>query len=317
MASRNATLGLRLNISVRIVSLLSSATEIVHLLGLQESLVGISHECDFPPGVLDRPRVSRVRFDLTGLDSAGIDAAVRGAMEHSGSVYEIDAERLRELQPDLVLTQAVCEVCAVPTGSVREVVDILPDPPRVVSLDAHTIAGILSTIQQVADAAGEPARGEAAVRGLTTRLRRVAEAVAGRLRSRVLMLEWLDPPFLPGHWVPEMVEAAGGLCLAGVAGHRSREADWEELTGHDPDVLLVEPCGYDLAQALADGRRSLDRLSAIAPRAAEEGQAWALDSALFSRSGPRIVAGVEALAALLHPDLFPNCWTDGVAARLL
>ena len=301
---------------MRIVSLLSSATEIVHLLGLQDRLVGISHECDFPPESLDRPRVSRVRFDPAGLDSAGIDAAVRGAMERFGSVYEIDADLLRALEPDLVLTQAVCEVCAVPTGSVREVVDALPDPPLVVSLDAHTIAGILQTIRQVADAAGEPARGEEAVGKLGARLRRVDEAIAGRPRPRVLLLEWLDPPFLPGHWVPEMVAAAGGLCLVGEAGRRSLETDWDTLAGRDPDVLLVEPCGYDLPRALEDGGRFRERLRTVAPRALEQGAAWALDSALFSRSGPRVVAGVEALAAVFHPDLFPNSWTRGVAARL-
>jgi iron complex transport system substrate-binding protein len=300
---------------VRIVSLLSSATEIVHLLGLEDALVGISHECDYPPEALHLPRVSRTRFDHRGMESAAIDAAVREAMERHGGVYEIDVEALRTLRPDLVLTQAVCEVCAVPTGSVREAVADLTDPPRIVSLDAHTLEGILASILQVAEAAGEPSRGRAAVASLDERLRRVREGVSGRPRPRVLLLEWLEPPFLPGHWVPEMVEQAGGECLLGTAGQRSLEAGWEELSGLDPDVLLVEPCGYDRERARSDAERHRPRLSAIAPAAVGGGSAWALDSAFFSRSGPRVVRGVEVLAALLHPEVFRNIPTDPVAVR--
>jgi iron complex transport system substrate-binding protein len=299
---------------MRIVSMLSSATEIVYALGLGDQLVAISHECDYPPEGLHLPRVSRPRFDPAGLSSGEIDAAVRRSMEEHGSVYEVDAERLRELRPELVLTQAVCEVCAVPTGSVLDAVGALEDPPRVVSLDAHSLDGILETIGQVAEAAGIPERGAEVVAALRARLDAVAGRVAGRERPKVLMLEWLDPPFATGHWVPEMVELAGGLDALGAPRSRSREVAWEELPV-DADVLIVEPCGYDLATARVDAEFHRDRLARVAGRAIAEGRAWLLHSAFFSRSGPRVVEGVETLAAVLHPDAFPDAALEGRAAH--
>jgi iron complex transport system substrate-binding protein len=272
---------------MRIASMLSSATEIVYALGLQDRLVGISHECDYPPEALRLPRLSRSRFDPTGLTSGEIDAEVRRCMLEHGSVYEVDVDALREARPDVILTQAVCEVCAVPTGSVDAAVAALPWQPAVVSLDAHTLDGILATLRQVADAAGESARGEEAVARLRGRVDRVGEAVAGRPRPRVLALEWLDPPFAPGHWVPEMVALAGGDNLVGEAGAHSREIPWRRAEGLDPDRLLLVPCGY-----------AMD----LASPAIDAGRAAVGDSAYFSRSGPRVVDGIEALAAWLHPD---------------
>jgi iron complex transport system substrate-binding protein len=289
---------------MRILSLLSSATEIVHALGLEDRLVGISHECDFPPEALTLPRASRPRFDPAGLSSGEIDAAVRRAMEEHGSVYEVDGPVLARLRPDVVLTQAVCEVCAVPTGSVLQAVQRLDAPPRVVSLDAHTLEQILASVQEVAEAAGEPALGARTAARLGERLHAVSAGVAGLSRPRVLMLEWLDPPFAPGHWVPEMVDAAGGELLLGEPGLRSEQVAWERVGSLDPDVLLVEPCGYDLEAARRDADAHRDRLHAVAPRALESGRAWLLHSSFFSRSGPRVVEGVEALAAVLHPEHF-------------
>jgi iron complex transport system substrate-binding protein len=287
---------------LRIASLLSSATEIVYALGLQDHLVAISHECDWPPQALHLPRLSRSRFNPAGLTSGEIDAEVRRCMVEYGSVYEIHTDALRDVRPDIILTQAVCEVCAVPTGSVHDAVAELSFHPEVVSLDAHTVAGIFATMRQVADAAGQSALGTAAVDRLTARLDHVAEAVAHRPRPRVLALEWLEPPFAPGHWIPEMVTMAGGDNLLGKAGGRSVEVPWERVDGSDPDHLLLLPCGYDLAAARADADRSRERLYAAAPRALREGRATLGHSAYFSRSGPRIVEGTEALAAWLHPD---------------
>ena len=287
----------------RIVSLLASGTEIVDTLGLGDRLVGISHECDFPPALLDRPRVSRPRFDPEGLDSGAIDRAVRQAMAEHGSVYHVDAERLAELRPSLVLTQAVCEVCAVPTPGVRETVRRLGLEAEVLSLDAHTLADILTTIRQVAGAAGDPERGEAVAHALAERLDRVRSAVADASRPRVLAIEWLDPPFTPGHWVPEMIEAAGGECLAGEAGERSEETTWEALDGLDPDVLLIMPCGYGVDASVRDADAHAKQLAGVGGRAVAEGRAWVVDgSSYFNRSGPRAVDGVEILAGLLHPD---------------
>jgi iron complex transport system substrate-binding protein len=288
---------------MRIVSMLSSATEILYELGLGDRLVGISHECDYPPEALSLPRTSRSRFDPTGLKSGEIDAAVRRSMEEHGSVYEVDVEALSRLRADLVLTQAVCEVCAVPTGSVIEATSGMTSPPEIASLDAHTLEGIIGSVQQVADAAGQSGRGRRVTEAMRGRLDAVRQRVAGRERPRVLFLEWLDPPFSPGHWVPEMVEIAGGDLLLGVAGERSEQVDWEVLAGLDPDVLLVEPCGYDLAQARQDSDTHRAHLLATAGRATASGRAWLLHSSFFSRSGPRVIAGVEALAMVLHPGL--------------
>ena len=295
---------------MRIASLLSSATEIVYELGLDDRLVAISHECDWPPEALSLPRLSRVRFDPAGLTSGEIDAEVRRCMLEYGSVYEIDARALAHAKPDLVLTQAVCEVCAVPTASVHDAVRGLAVAPHVLSLDAHTLGEIIDSVAQVGAAAGEREAGERTAAELRARVDRVRQAVAGRPRPRVLALEWLDPPFAPGHWIPEMIEIAGGDNLAGTAGGRSMEIPWTDVEGLDPDRLLLAPCGYGLDQARDDAARARDRLHAIAPRAIAERRAALGHSAWFSRSGPRVVAGIEALAAWLHPDAFPGVDAD-------
>lgn len=288
---------------MRIVSLLASATEIVCELGLEDSLVGISHECDHPERVLDRPRVSRPRFDPEQLSSREIDQAVRQSMAEHGSVYAVDRERLASLEPDLILTQGVCEVCAVPTPGVWEAVEELDLDTRVLSLDAHDLEGILETVLEVGEAAGSGERAEALVAGYRRRLDRVRRSVADSGRPRVLAIEWLDPPFEPGHWVPEMVEIAGGENLAGEADARSTRVEWNDLTGLDPDVLVVMPCGYGLEESRQEADACADRLAEAAPRAIEEGRAWVVDaSSYFNRSGPRVVDGVEILAALLHPE---------------
>lgn len=291
---------------MRIVSMLSSATEIVYALGLQDHLVAISHECDYPPASQGLPRASRSRFDPAGLTSGEIDAEVRRCMQEWGSVYEVDARLLRSLDPDVVLTQAVCEVCAVPTGSVHEAVADLPTRPEVVSLDAHSLEEIFGTVQQVADVMNVPERGHDVVGRLRQRIAAAGERVASRERVRTLALEWLDPPFAPGHWVPEIIEHAGGESLLGSAGSHSAEVPWEQLAALDPDCLLLLPCGWDLAQARADADRARERLHKIAGRAMQTGNAWIGHGSYFSRSGPRVVDGIEALAHVLHPGAFPD-----------
>jgi iron complex transport system substrate-binding protein len=297
---------------MRIASLLASGTEIVWALGLGDDIVAISHECDYPLEVLDRPRVTRPRFDPTGLSSGEVDAAVREAMAASGAVYLIDGDELNRLNPELLLTQAVCDVCAVPTADAAAVVKELRDEPAVLSLDAHTIDGILETISQVGKATGVPERAEQFMVQLAVRLDRVREQVADIPRPTVLGIEWLDPPFIPGHWVPEMIEIAGGSNLMGLTGQRSVQVGWSELGGLDPDVLLIIPCGYDLDAARNDAHRYADRLREVAPRAISEGRAFVVDaSSYFNRSGPRVVDGVEILAALLNPDRFPDVHLEG------
>ena len=300
---------------MRIASLLASGTEIAWALGLGDQIVAISHECDYPPEALDRPRVTRPRFDPAGLDSRAVDDAVREAMASAGSVYQIDEEAIGRVQPDIVLTQAVCDVCAVPASDAQQAVASLGTDVNVLSLDAHTIDGIFETIVQVGAAVDAAAEAERHVGRLRARLDRVRELLSDLQRPTVLGIEWLDPPFVPGHWVPEMVEIAGGVNLRGTTGERSQQTTWKHLADLDPDALLVMPCGYNLGVARADADRYADELAGIAPRAITEGHAFVVDaSSYFNRSGPRVVDGVEILAALLHPECFPEIELTGRAA---
>jgi iron complex transport system substrate-binding protein len=300
---------------MRIVSLLASGTEIAFALGLGDGVVGISHECDYPPEALDRPRVSRPRFDLVGRSSAEIDAAVRQAREAYGSVYELDADLLGRLEPDLVLAQAVCEVCAVPTSLAAEAARVLEPAPQILSLDAHSLDGVLRSVYEVGEAAGASTRARALVDRAHERLATVRKAVAGRPPVSVLAIEWLAPPFLPGHWTPEMIETAGGRLLGGVkAGEPSRQVTWADLESLDPDMVIVMPCGFDLATSRRDADDHAEALQRAAPKAAATGQIRIVDgSAYFNRSGPRAVDGVEILGALLHPECFPGVDLTGRA----
>jgi iron complex transport system substrate-binding protein len=287
----------------RIASFLASGTEIAVALGLQDSVVGISHECDWPPDVLDRPRLSRPRFDPAGLSSGEIDRELRHALAEHGSVYVVDEDLLARLEPDVVLTQAVCDVCAVPTPGVRDLVARRGLAADVVSLDAHTVHDILDSIVQVGAATGAEGQAADVVAALAARIEHVRRAVRGSEPRRVLAVEWLDPPFAPGHWVPEMIGIAGGENLVGTAGAHSAELTWAALEGLDPDVLVIMPCGYGLEAARRDADAVADRLQRVAPRAIAAGRAFVVDgSSYFNRSGPRFVTGIEILAGLLHPD---------------
>jgi iron complex transport system substrate-binding protein len=288
---------------MRIASLLASATEMVCALGLADRLVAISHECDYPPDVTQKPRVSRARFDPATLDSAGIDRAVREAMARDGSPYALDAEALKRAAPDVILAQAVCEVCAVPTTLAHEAARALDSRPRVISLDAHTLADVMRSVELLGRELGVPERAVVLRRAWQERLERVRDAVQGEDRPSVLAMEWLAPPFVPGHWVPEMIEVAGGRNLAGNPGRPSREVRWTDLEGLDPDVLIVMPCGFDLVGARDAADQHAATLHAVAPRAITAGRAFVVDgTAYFNRSGPRVLDGVEILAALLHPE---------------
>ncbi|MGH7551919.1 MAG: ABC transporter substrate-binding protein, partial [Longimicrobiales bacterium] len=218
----------------------------------------------------------------------------------------VDGGALERSRPDLILTQAVCEVCAVPTPGVERVVAERGLDARVLSLDAHTVDEIFESMLAVGRAAGSAAAAERAVELLRTRIERVRQAVRGEAGPSVLAIEWLDPPFVPGHWVPEMVELAGGRNLAGETGAHSREISWGDIAHLDPDVLVIMPCGYGLDASIADADRHADRLEAVAPRAVAQRRAFAVDgSSYFNRSGPRVVDGIEILAGLLHPDRVP------------
>ena len=239
---------------------------------------------------------------------------MRQALREFGGVYEVDSERLAAVGPDLLLTQGVCEVCAVSTRDAEAAALTLISGPTVLALDAHDIAGVLATIRLVGRAGGVAERAERCVRDIERRIASAHARVEGRPVVRVLALEWLDPPFVPGHWVPEMIALAGGTLLCGVAGRPSFAVEWADLAGLCPDVLLVMPCGFDLAAARTDARRHGASLRAVAPRAIRSARAYAVDATThFSRPGPRVADGVELLAALLHPDLFPEVSIEGRA----
>ena len=276
----------------RIVSLLPSATEIVCALGLEDRLVGISHSCDYPPNIVHLPRLSRTRVNLDGRSSGEIDAAVRAALRDYGSVYEIDAAAIRALKPDLILTQGICDVCAVPQS---QVIDASLGG-KVLTLDAHDLAAILSSIRDVGCATGVEDRAEQLIAEMRRRIATVRAHALGRARPRVLALEWLDPPYAPGHWVPELIDAAGGELLAGTARRPSFPMQWSELSELHPEVVLVMPCGFDLAEAHRDAVRHAAQLASLG------GRVHLLDaSAYFSRSGPRVVDGLEILASTIFP----------------
>ena len=289
----------------RIVSLLPSATEIVCALGLAERLVAITHECDHPADELaDVPRITSNLLPPQTQRSDEIDAAVRAAMAGGDGLYTLDEVAMGRLQSDLVLTQELCQVCAVSYPRVLEAARLAGGAPgpMVVSLEPHSIADVLATIRLVAGLAGVGPQGEALVGNLTRRLDAVRPPDR---RPRVALVEWLSPLFAPGHWVPEQVERAGGVSVIGKAGERSRESSWDALAAADPEVVVLGLCGFDL-------HRSVDEWSAFAPpdrltetRASRDGQIWAIDgSAYVSRPGPRLVDGVEILAAILagRPD---------------
>jgi iron complex transport system substrate-binding protein len=284
---------------VRIASLVPSATELLFALGLGDRVVAVTHECDYPPGAEQLPHLTRSVIP-DGLSPAEIDAAVRERTSHGEALYELDADLLAELDVDLIVTQAVCEVCAVSFDDVRAVAETLPTQPRVISLDPSTLGEVLADIPRLAEAAGVPEAGERLAAEAGERLEAVERAVEGARRPRVAALEWLDPVFVGGHWVPQMIELAGGEDVLGLPGEKSRTAEWSEVESAAPEVVISMPCGYYAEQAAAETMRWRRHLGLLGARVV------AVDAAAyFSRPGPRLVEGVELLGHLLHPELVP------------
>ena len=291
---------------MRIVSLLPSTTEIVCALGLADALVGITHECDYPASVLDKPRLTASRISQETMTSAEIDHAVRLQLDGHGSIYDLDEVRLRELNPDLILTQELCDVCAVSYQTVKRAARLFDAEARVVSLEPNTIGDILDNILMVGELTGREREAGKLVDDLKTRLDRIEEQTT-RLerRPRTLMLEWLEPAFAPGHWVPEQVALAGGAQGFGQAGRPSTTTTAAEICAYAPEVIVLIPCGYykeDILRQLphANLPAGWNELPAV-----KTGEVWATDAtSYFSRPGPRVVEGVEILARILHPEIF-------------
>ncbi|RZT86558.1 iron complex transport system substrate-binding protein [Pseudonocardia sediminis] len=284
---------------MRIASLLPAATEIVGALGLDDRLVAVTFECDHPAGIRDRCPVVVDTALPHGMTPAEIDAVVRDRAARGLPMYSLDSETLARADPDLILTQDLCRVCALPQATVDEAQTAIGTDARVLSLDPHTLDEVFSVIAEVADAAGAAPAADALLAGLHARLDAIAAAVAGRPVPRVLALEWTDPPFLPGHWVPELVSRAGGEAVGAIPGGRSVGFEWSDMPG-PVDVVLVAPCGFGLDDAIAQAEAVRDRLPPGVP-------VVALDSASFVvRTGPRLVDGIEAIAWALHPDAVPE-----------
>lgn len=287
----------------RICSLLPSATEIVYALGLEDRLVAVTHECDYPPSAAEKPHITSSFIDSEGLSAAEIDRAVRDSLAEQQSIYGLDRELLERLQPDLMLTQDLCDVCAVGPPLVQDAVASLSVQPRVVSLEPHTVWEILDSILLVGSLAGVESRARELVQALRDRIEAIQRAVVGHPVRRVLTLEWVDPVFVGGHWVPQQVELAGGLDVLGQVGAPSREANWSEIAEAVPEIVVAMPCGFGLDRS----RREMAQANLPSQwydlPAVRAGEVYVVDgSSYFNRPGPRVVDGIEVLASVLHPE---------------
>lgn len=294
------------NKELKIVSLLPSATEIVCALGLEKNLIGITHECDYPKSIADRPALTASRISHETMSSAAIDHAVRSQLDGHGSIYDLDERQLAALKPDLIITQELCEVCAVSYKTVQKAAKMYVAGATVVSLEPNRIADIFDNVKTVGELTGKKREAEALVGDLQNRLDNLREKTEKlENRPRVFMLEWLEPPFAPGHWTPEQVEIAGGDCLLGTAGEKSETTTYAAIAESQPEVLVLIPCGYyvsDIARQLEQTRFPADwrELPAV-----KNDNVWAMDaSAYFSRPAPRVVDGAEILAKVFHPQIF-------------
>src|SRR6202000_1544191 len=287
---------------MRIVSLVPSATEMLFALGLGEDVVGVTHECDYPAEAQDLPKVKRDVLPA-GLSAAEIDAAVKERTLAGESIYQLDAEALHDLEPELIGTQALCSVCAVSYDDVRAIAEEIDTQPMVVSLDPHTVGEVLGDARTLAQATDTKDVAVDLVREASARIDRIRVLTrTARRRPRVVALEGLDPPFVAGHWTPQLIEFAGGDDLLGFSGENSEQRTWEEVAAVEPDVVVVMPCGYDAEIAHREAEMHRDQLAGLGAGAGVGVDA----SAYFSRPGPRIIDGLELLAHILHPELVPE-----------
>jgi len=286
---------------VRICSFLPSATEILYALGLEEEVVGVTYTCDFPPAARRKPVVVRTR--LTPTDSpADLDREVSDFVARGESLYQVDLEAVERLAPDLILTQDLCHVCAASPEDLSQAVARLPRPPQVISITPRSLGQVFEDIRRVGAATGRVEAAERLVAKSEALIADIERSVAGADRPRVLCLEWLDPPYVGGHWVPEMVARAGGTDVLGCAGEPSHRVTWQEVLVNRPEVIVVMPCGYDLGQTMAEFKRTALPAGWEQLPAVKAGRVFAVDAtSYFSRPGPRLAAGVGLLARVLHP----------------
>ncbi len=301
---------------MRIASLLPSATELVCALGLVDELVGVSHDCDYPPEIRGTAVLSEA-IVTPDLPSGAIDARIRAQVHRGKSVYHLDAGQLAALRPDLILTQELCSVCAPSYTLVKEAAKVLEGETNIVSLEPLDLHDILDNIRLIGDLTRQRAQADALIRDLRTRLDRIRDGAARLPRPRVVCIEWLDPIYIAGHWVPQMVEYAGGRDVLGRSREPSVVASWEDVVTAEPDVLVLAPCGFDVPRAreelhLLTSRRGWNQIPAV-----RDGNVYLTDAtSFFSRPGPRIITGLEILAAILHPEVFSFPFPPGAFERL-
>lgn len=296
---------------MRIVSLVPSATEMLFALGLGPEVIAVTHECDYPPEADELPKITRDVLP-PGLSAREIDSAVKELTLAGEAIYELDTEALIDLRPDLIVTQALCHVCAVSHDDVVAVAEEIEPRPQVISLDPSTLGEVLGNARTLAQATGRTEAAVELVRDASARIDRVRLAVRGARPPRVAALEWLDPPYAAGHWTPQLIEYAGGVDVLGHPGERSEERTWEEVTLASPDIVVVMPCGYDAEIAHREAEMHREELRAVGA-----GEVVAVDaSAYFSRPGPRIIDGLELLASILHPDRVPDAAGAVLAVEL-
>lgn len=303
---------------MRICSLLPSATEIVYALGLSDRLYGVSHECDFPPEAATKPAIIRPAFDPSTLSSVEIDHAVMERLRRGEGIYTIDLDRLQQADPDLILTQEMCDVCAVPYSEVRLAVERLRRPPLLLPLSPTLLGDVLADIRRVGEAVGRGEQAESLVERLQERIDRViARAGIAAERPSTFCLEWADPLYVSGHWVPEMVELAGGTDGLGIKGKPSVPIEWDWVVHYAPEVIILMPCGFDVERTVSE-LPLLTRLPGWSDLpAVKRGRVYAVNgSAYFNRSGPRLVDGLELLARIVHPELFPGSIADEMARQV-
>lgn len=296
---------------MRIASLLPSATEIAHFTGAGNALVGVTHECDYPPGVEKLPKLTETSIDHHKLSSAEIDAAIGQHLTDTGSIYSLDVKLLEALKPDLILTQGLCDVCAVSLNVVEQAAAGLSKTPRVLSMNPTTLNEVLDVTVEVGDAVGRGAKVRREVAALLDRLTVVERAVAGLPRPLVGCIEWLEPPYSAGHWVPGMVRLAGGEELFAEEGEPSGRITWDEVCEAAPEVVVLMPCGFDAARTMREARVLPELPGWNELPAVRNGRVWAVDAnSYFSRPAPRLVDGVGLLARILHPEVFPGTQED-------
>ena len=303
---------------MRICSLLPGATEIACALGLADEIIGVSHECDFPPAARGKPVMVRSRIDPSMIGSGEIDRRVGDLLRSKQSLYTLDEKLFRDSEPDLILTQGLCEVCALDYNNVVQAARSLPREPTIVSLDPHCLGDILNDVLRIGEATDRSRQAESLVQKLKERIEAIRNRTArAASQPRVACLEWLDPLYVAGHWVPEMVQIAGGNDILGTAGEPSVKIEWEALIASWPEVLILMPCGFDLERAVRESSMLKKRAGWQNLPAVRDGRVFAVSGTdYFSRPGPRLIDGLEILSQIFHPELSPTPISSDLAKRV-